>query len=136
MRLIFHIDKCSGCHSCELICSVYKNNKISPRRSRIRIVTHEPGIYSFAEVCIQCEDSPCAKICSRNAIFRDASGIIHVNEENCIGCGLCSKVCPVNAIKLDPGTRKAIICDLCGGQPKCVEWCPTGALEHAYVKGG
>ena len=133
-RLFFHVDKCSGCHSCELICSVYKNGKVGPRRSRIRIITPEPGIYSFAELCIQCEDPPCVKICPRKALSKDESNVIHVNEELCVGCGLCLSVCPTRGIKLDPKTGKAIVCDLCGGEPKCVEWCPTGALE--YVKGG
>ncbi|MEM1515458.1 MAG: 4Fe-4S dicluster domain-containing protein [Candidatus Bathyarchaeia archaeon] len=129
MQLIFHVDRCSGCHSCELICSVYKNGKIGPRRARIRIVTPEPGIHSFAEFCIQCANSPCVKSCPRNALIKSATGIICVDEEACIGCGLCMNVCPVNAIKIDPKNKKALICDLCKGKPKCVEFCPTKALE-------
>jgi len=129
--LMFHLDKCSGCHICELICSATKNKAFGPRRARITVRTIEPGLIDLVTVCIQCSDPPCMKICPANAISKDEHvGIVLINAERCTGCGLCTKVCPIGAIKLDPKTKIAIKCDLCLGDPACVKWCPTGALEH------
>jgi Fe-S-cluster-containing hydrogenase component 2 len=130
-ELIVHLDKCSGCHICELACSATKNRAFGPRRARITVKTIEPGIIDLVTVCLQCSDPACMKICPVNAIRKDENtGIVLIDEGKCTGCGLCTKVCPVGAIKLDPKTRKAIKCDLCLGDPVCVKWCPTGALEY------
>jgi Fe-S-cluster-containing hydrogenase component 2 len=129
--IIFHSDKCSGCHICELACSAIKNKVFGLRRARIAVKTLKHGLLDSFVICIQCLDPACMKICPVNAIRRDErTGIILVDEEKCTGCGLCVKVCPVEGIKLDPKTRKAIKCDLCLGNPICVKWCPTGALEY------
>jgi Fe-S-cluster-containing dehydrogenase component len=131
--IIFRADKCAGCHMCELICSVTKNGKVGPRRARIKVVTPEPGLYDLVRVCIQCAEAFCMKVCPVGAIIKDqASGIVLVNDNACIGCGLCIKACIVpDAIKIDPKTKRAIKCDLCRGDPVCVRWCPSGALQYA-----
>ncbi|HOB10932.1 MAG: DUF362 domain-containing protein [Acetomicrobium sp.] len=51
----------------------------------------------------------------------------HLQEVNCIRCGVCVKVCPKSAIKMNPLPeidRRICVKCLC-----CHEMCPTGAME-------
>lgn len=72
----------------------------------------------------------------------DERGIVYINEEACIGCGLCRKACVmdpprINLVKSkDRAQRKAKKCDLCRGReegPACIQWCPVRCL---YISGG
>lgn len=69
------------------------------------------------------------QVCPVDAITQTRDGIVSIDTEICVGCGLCGKYCPVDMIHLDPDTRKAVKCELCHGEPACVAACPTGALE-------
>jgi Fe-S-cluster-containing hydrogenase component 2 len=69
------------------------------------------------------------QVCPVGAITQTRDGIVSIDTETCVGCGLCSKYCPMDMIHLDPDTKKAVKCELCQGEPACVAACPTGALE-------
>jgi len=68
-------------------------------------------------------------VCPAKAIQRNNQGVVEIDEELCVGCGLCSEYCPMGVILFIPERKKAYKCDLCQGSPLCVEMCPTGALE-------
>jgi Fe-S-cluster-containing dehydrogenase component len=92
-------------------------------------------------LCMQCEESPCTKVCPVGATFRTADGVILVDEQRCIGCGYCVVACPYGARYLVPAgsrtpTGVAGVADKCtfcyhritrGQNPACVEVCPVGA---------
>ena len=40
-------------------------------------------------------------------------GIIHINQDRCVGCDTCSKFCPVEAIGGGLGAKHHIIEDAC-----------------------
>ena len=120
--------KCVGCMICEVVCSLTKERKINPDRSRIKVFSLHSHI-DLPVVCRQCSDAPCVKACEYEAIYRDKNNAIIINSENCTSCGLCVDACPFGAIFLHPETDIASTCDLCGGKPQCIEWCPTGALS-------
>ena len=61
--------------------------------------------------------------------MRTTEGVVQIDADQCIGCGLCVQYCPVDMVHLDPDTKKAVKCELCQGDPACVAACPTGALE-------
>ena len=63
-------------------------------------------------------------------------GMIKLNINKCIHCGLCAKVCPASAMKMISVKKKQtpVIdyqrCIFCGF---CVDICPVNALENTWV---
>ncbi len=122
-------EKCTGCRICEMVCSAVKEGEFNARLSRIRTTWVTPYLVTSL-ACRLCEDPSCVRSCPQGALSVDEEkGVILVDEERCVGCGLCVKACEFNAITLHPGRKVVIVCDLCGGEPKCVEFCPKGALD-------
>ena len=48
-------------------------------------------------VCQHCNSSPCSEVCPVSAI-ESKDGVIYLDKESCIGCGLCAMACPFGAI--------------------------------------
>lgn len=134
---------CTGCTSCEMICSLVHEGYVSPATKRIFVM---PGRIktSIHDVltCQHCEDAPCYEACPLRgkAMYKDENGIVCINEEYCIGCGKCQKACcytpsRINIVKSkDKAERKAKKCDLCRNRPEgpaCVEWCPAVCLADS-----
>jgi len=106
----------------------------NPRRARLLILHKNENLYHIPVVCNQCENAYCMNACPAKAIRQNDDGIVCIDPDKCIGCGLCVQYCPIGVIELDPDTEKAFKCELCQGKPLCVEACPTGALELAYLR--
>ncbi|WP_304511692.1 4Fe-4S dicluster domain-containing protein [Desulfobacula sp.] len=134
MKAFIHtnFDKCTGCSICQLACSMDLVKGYNPRRARLLILPKNENLYHIPVLCNQCENAYCMNVCPSKAIFRGDDGIVCIDQDKCIGCGLCTQYCPMGVIQLDTDTKKAVKCELCQGKPLCVEACPTGALELAY----
>ncbi|MBB5223242.1 Fe-S-cluster-containing dehydrogenase component [Amaricoccus macauensis] len=162
LGLVIDLDTCVGCHACVVACKEW-NSGSSPagplsdtdaygaRPSGTflnRVHTFEavpadgrqPRVVHFPKSCLHCADAPCVTVCPTGAsLKRERDGIVLVNEDDCIGCGLCAWACPYGARELDPvaGTMKK--CTLCEDRidnlalpeedriPACVRTCPAGA---------
>lgn len=97
-------------------------------------------IVHFPKSCLHCDDAPCVTVCPTGASYkRTEDGIVLVEEDKCIGCGLCAWACPYGAreMDLDAGVMKK--CTLCVDRiynlnidaedrvPSCVKTCPANA---------
>lgn len=133
MRKMLFIDanKCSGCRMCVMACSLTKTGTFNPTRSRISILKWEEEGIMKPIVCRHCQHPPCMEVCPVDAISKDAdTGIVSINQQECIGCRECLMECPFGGPSFDPVDNIVINCDLCGGNPQCVDICPTGALRY------
>ncbi len=123
--------RCTGCRTCEMVCSVKKVGMVNPARARIQVVRFEEYVLEMPMVCQQCETAPCMNACPVKAIERDhESGILKTNYDRCIGCRICMSACPFGATGYDPVARKVVKCDQCDGDPTCVKFCETKALQY------
>ncbi len=128
--IAFDYEKCVGCRTCEMVCSLSHDKEVDPLNSRIRVVKWEESVHSIALNCRQCEDAPCQNICPTGAISRDTEiDTTKIDYDQCIGCRSCVLICPFGAMAFNTKTRKVFKCDLCQGDPWCVKFCAYGTLE-------
>ena len=156
--LLVDIEKCQGCVSCMLACSLIHEGVESLSLSRIQIMQNSFASFPddlTIEQCRQCVDPACVEICPVGALTADAShgNVRMVEKELCIGCGRCFDACPYTPSRAFlaaddeyDGELKSRKCDLCanapyhwdaaGGGPDgkqaCVSVCPLGAI--AFTK--
>jgi Fe-S-cluster-containing hydrogenase component 2 len=122
-------DKCTGCRSCELACSLKNSGEFNPVRARIQVIGFDE-LFCLPVTCFQCEKPYCAEVCPTGAIAREElTGVIKVSKEKCTGCKICTLACPFGNIVFSSKDKVAVKCELCDGEPECVTFCGTGALE-------
>ena len=94
----------------------------------------------FPRSCLHCENAACVTVCPTGASYKRAEdGIVLVDEDKCIGCGLCAWACPYGARELDQAAGVMKKCTLCidriynenipeaEREPACVRTCPAKA---------
>ncbi len=132
--LVYNQEKCTGCRSCVVGCSLYHDGECGKVLSRVAIVRNDVQGESFIVGCDGCKDAPCVGVCPTGACYMDVSaGIAKINTNKCIGCKECAMACPFGAINISYITGKAFKCDLCEGReegPVCADWCPSGAISY------
>lgn len=132
--LVVDAEKCTGCRTCEVVCSFYHERECNPSKSRIHVIKWEEAGLDIPMVCQQCELPVCAKVCPVKAISRNTeTGALEINYDLCIGCRMCFLACPFGAITLDKETKRVLKCDLCGGDPKCTTYCSAEAIEFMHT---
>ena len=160
LGLVIDLDTCVGCQACVVACKGWNTEhqasplsdtdpygadptgtflnrvhsyEVAPQDSPARIV-------HFPKSCLHCEDAPCVTVCPTGASYKRAEdGIVLVNEDACIGCGLCAWACPYGAREMDAVAKVMKKCTLCVDRihdaalpevdrtPACVRTCPAGA---------
>lgn len=129
------VSLCAGCASCEVVCALIHDGKSGPSHNRIFLNRDTIGMIHRVDACQQCEDTPCYSACRKKdqAMCVDESGIIYINQENCIGCKQCIKACPFEPkrINYNKETKKALKCDLCRDRaegPACIAYCQVRCI--------
>ena len=96
-----------------------------------RIQVEEGQDVCFAVNCRHCEEPICVKSCITGALSIE-DGVIHVDQEKCVGCYTCVLVCPYGAVMPGPDGNVIQKCELCtnnsAGEPACVTGCPNRAI--------
>ena len=127
-HLVVRPEKCTGCRTCELMCSFGHYQQFNPRLANISILEYENPAVAVPVVCQQCEEASCMKVCPVRAISRSEQGVVEIDYARCIVCKLCKSACPMGNMSYSSRLKRVFKCDLCGGDPKCVKFCPNGAL--------
>jgi Fe-S-cluster-containing hydrogenase component 2 len=127
LRLMTSFDLCTGCKTCEMVCSLRSTGGFNANKALLRIEEDRQGFGADPVVCAQCQNPLCERACLFSAFERDErTGAIVIDSATCRGCGMCDRACPLHVIQKKG--RKYVKCDLCGGDPLCVRFCPTGAI--------
>lgn len=135
-----HLDRCTGCKTCELYCATERGSNAKTLlqaaqedvvpKARIRV--EGSNQVSVALHCRHCLQAPCLDSCLTGALTRDSTTeAVLIQENNCIGCWTCTLFCPYGVIYPWPERKIALKCDRCNYMevPVCVDVCPTKALE-------
>lgn len=131
--IVIDYEKCTGCRTCEIVCSTVNNGDVNPQKSRIRIVKIQDDMahLSIPVVCMKCIKPFCKAVCPTGAISEDPSnGAMVTDPKKCIGCSACVYACPFGAIAVDRDMGISYTCKQCDGNPACVRFCPTNAIQY------
>ena len=132
---------CTGCGTCELMCSLYHEGVTGREFSRAEVVEFHFNDRIEFHICKQCPYPSCYFACPLRdtaLCVDDETGARYIDEDECTGCGECMDACPLKPprIKLHSEKDVAFKCDLCKDRadgPICVEYCNHGALRFVSV---
>ncbi|MBC4014206.1 4Fe-4S dicluster domain-containing protein [Siccirubricoccus deserti] len=159
LGLVIDLDTCVGCQACATNCKEWNASGHSAPLPDLkpysagaegvwfnRVHSFEAGegeagrTVHFPRSCLHCETPACVTVCPTGASYKRAEdGIVLVNADTCIGCGLCAWACPYGAREMDEDEGVMKKCTLCidriynetipeaQRQPACVLTCPTKA---------
>jgi len=159
LGLVIDLDTCVGCQACVVNCKEWNTGgypaPLSDRNPYAaeplgawlnRVHSFEAGdgadgrTVHFPKSCLHCENAACVTVCPTGASYkREEDGIVLVDEELCMGCGLCAWACPYGAREMDPLGDVMKKCTLCVDRiyndnipaedrmPACVKTCPANA---------
>jgi carbon-monoxide dehydrogenase iron sulfur subunit len=118
MKIKVENEKCSGCHLCEVVCSLFHLGVINTEKAAIRVDKDDlnTGLNS-PTLCRQCKKMKC---------LGGESADEALEKKNFIWPTVRAKRCPFRALPVF--AEKAYHCDLCGGTPRCVKVCTPGAI--------
>ena len=151
---VVDVSRCMGCRTCAVACKDAHNLPVglnlrrvleeasgSWRQDRMTGAWHQDVRAWYVSIaCNHCENPACVKVCPTKAHYKRAEdGLVVIDRDKCIGCGMCAQACPYGAPQLDEKARKMMKCDGCldrlekGGAPICVEACPQRAISFGEI---
>lgn len=138
--ILIDLERCMGCMSCRIACKM--ENNVPVGNNLIDVKTIGPvgtfpknlRLYYVPHGCMQCNNPSCVTRCPTRAVVKRNDGLVTIDPELCIACGICIPDCPYNAISINTVLGTAIKCELCkqltgnGKKPNCVKHCKAHAL--------
>lgn len=159
---VIDLRKCDGCEKCTKACQKAHYLGKDQKWINVYTMTSTTGqTYFMPRLCMHCENAPCVRVCPVAATFKNAEGVVLVNQNICIGCRTCMAACPYEARYFnwtEPPPAPAMVeqpmpefpvpqkkgtvgkCILCvhntamGKLPVCVEACTMEALYVGDLK--
>ena len=117
-------EKCTGCRTCELVCSLFHTkDNFNAWKSRIRVFRDQEKGKSFPIIACSFSEAECI-----------GRSVIVINGEEYDGCTFCNASCPHRDFFKDPDNGISLICDMCEDDPECIKWCVTEALTLIEVE--
>lgn len=124
-------EKCIGCKSCALVCSLFKTGAIRPKAAGVVVHIDQFKKEEKPVLCRQCKKPKCVEACPTGSLIQDTGGVVLLDKNRCTGCWACVAACPFDAMHSDTIGKVVVKCDLCHGHqdgPRCVDICPVQAL--------
>ncbi|SES71211.1 4Fe-4S dicluster domain-containing protein [Anaerobranca gottschalkii] len=135
---IINQSRCVGCNACVVAC---QQSYHLPKENQLNWVNvKEEGKYPQVKLefkpmlCGQCDNPTCVTSCPVDgATYQRKDGIVIVDEDKCIGCGVCVGACPYGARSINKNNNKVVKCTFCVQEVTnddtsyCVKTCPTDA---------
>lgn len=100
-----------------------------------------PNSYFFylPRKCNQCSEPACLDACTRKAIYKNADGVVLINQDLCEGHRHCVEACPYKMTFFNPVTKKSEKCIDCyprledGIPSACNRQCPGRTRAFGYL---
>ena len=119
MRISVNRKKCTGCHLCELVCSLFHLGVINPEKAAIRIQKDDLSTsMNTPLVCRQCKEMKCLE---GEAVEEK------LEKEQFLWVKARADRCPFDSLSVFG--QDAYHCDLCSGYPQCVSVCTSEAIR-------
>lgn len=158
--MVLDLAKCAGLKKCTAACQAMHYTPSTMEYIRVYTMqdADETAPSYFPRPCFHCDNPPCTKVCPVDATFKRSDGIVHIDNERCIGCRFCMAACPYSARSFNWGEpempleaakkayspetgvppRRGTVakCDFCpemarmGELPFCVQACPNGVIYY------
>ena len=119
MKIVVKQKKCTGCHLCELVCSLSHLGVMNTEKSAIRIQKDDLNTsMNKPLVCLQCKEMKCL----------DGEDVDEVPaKKQFVWPKQRAEKCPFDSLTVFG--QEAYHCDLCGGRPQCVGVCTVKAIH-------
>lgn len=119
MKIKVNKDKCSGCHLCEMVCSLFHLGIINTEKSAIRI--HKEDLDTSLNTPVLC------RRCKEMKCLNGEKTVQTQERKKFIWNKTRAEHCPFDALSVLG--EEAFHCDLCSRNPQCVRVCTPGAIQ-------
>lgn len=98
--MVIDLRKCIGCETCKHVCNDVNDGEWR-RVVDIKMEDNPKGQKVFITMgCMHCVSPPCLEVCPTGATKHRPDGIVRIDQELCIGCGVCILACPYKSRKI------------------------------------
>lgn len=108
--MVIDLARCGNERTCIEDCQ--KMHKVLPPTEYIKVKRMKDSElgkpYWFPQLCYQCDNPPCTKVCPVDATFKRSDGIVAVDPDRCVGCKFCMAACPYSSRTFNFGRRQQV----------------------------